>query len=118
MPRGPKNLTSKQTPEEAAFVPVRMVASLTPTELHKYVEYDTHFPKAEGPPPLKNYTYITSLKDDGHTVTIELDSGAFRAVWELVESQARARWGMNMPSSKAYKRAVESFRAAWRAKNL
>ena len=49
------------------------------------------------------------------TYTVELDAGAFRGLWELVEKEARHRFpaAQTISSYRSYLRGVEAFRKAW-----
>lgn len=100
MPTGPK--------------PVTVAMPKAPPPEHVYTTYAEMFPPAEGPPPVANYQGRKVLAAAQPRFELTLDSGAFRAVWELVEATAKARWEVrgSMASAAAYVRAVEAFRAA------
>lgn len=111
MPTGPKK---KRPPE--SVLPVPMAAPAEPETPHQYVSYEEAFPRDQGPPPLRNYEGKKVLKPQGEPITVELDPGAFRALWELVEATAKSRWEVrnSLSAAGAYVRAVEAFRKAGR----
>ena len=81
--------------------------------------YEEEFPRHLGPPHVINYTGAKLHNSVKPTYTVELDAGAFRAVWELLESEAKRRHSVYgcLPVARAYLRAVERFRLAYWAKN-
>jgi hypothetical protein len=85
-----------------------------PASEHVYTSYAERFPPEGGPPPVANYTSAQVLTEAGDPVTVVLDPGAFRAIWELVEATAKHRWDTRVfsLSAAAYIRGVEAFRAA------
>jgi hypothetical protein len=54
--------------------------------------YEEEFPKHLGPPPVPNYYGDKVVKVRQPVYTIELDAGALRAVWELLESESKRRF--------------------------
>lgn len=77
--------------------------------------YEAVFPRHLGPPPVKSYKGPHELEARKPTYTVELDAGAFRALWELVEGEAKHRFPTHraMAGARAYLRAVEAFRKAY-----
>jgi hypothetical protein len=77
--------------------------------------YEAEFPKHLGPPYVANYTGAKLHKATKPTYTVELDSGAFMAVWEHMEAEARHRFPTHetLPAAQAYLRAVAAFREAY-----
>jgi hypothetical protein len=77
--------------------------------------YEDLFPKDLGPPPVPNYSGKKLHDTTKPTYTVELDNGAFQAVWELLEAEARRRFPVRstMAFSRAYLRAVEAFRQTY-----
>lgn len=82
-------------------------------------DYHEDFPKIEGPPSIGNNTSTKVFSAKTPVYTIELDAGAMRAVWEVLESEAHRRYPVRstMTHVQALIRGVESFRAAYWAKN-
>ena len=64
-----------------------------------------------GPPPIKAYTGAKVLSALTPTYEVTLDAGAFRAVWEAVESKAKI--GGTTTAREAFERARHSFRTAY-----
>jgi hypothetical protein len=85
--------------------------TITP-EVHTY---EDEFPKHLGPPPVANHTGRKIHNATKPTYTVELDSGAFMALWEHMESEARYRFPTRdtMAYARAYLRAVEALRKAY-----
>jgi hypothetical protein len=81
--------------------------------------YEAEFPPDRKPPAVANYTGRKVFTTTKPTYTVELDAGAFRAVWELLEAEARHRFPTReaMAYAAAYLRAVTSFRDAYWTKN-
>lgn len=81
--------------------------------------YEEQFPKSAGPPPVPNYSGSKLLDAKEPVYILELDSGAFRAVWELLEAEANHRFPTHttMSAARAYLRAVDSFRSCYWAKH-
>jgi hypothetical protein len=77
--------------------------------------YEDECPKHLGPPPVPNYTGAKLFDAKKPTYTVELDAGAFMAVWEHMESEARHRFPTRgtMAHARAYLRAVKSLRDAY-----
>jgi hypothetical protein len=77
--------------------------------------YDDEYPVHLGPPPVPNYEGREVLEARQPRYGVELDAGAFRAVWELLESEARHRFPTHetMASAQALLRAVDSFRETY-----
>jgi DNA-binding NtrC family response regulator len=78
-------------------------------------DYHDQFPRADGPPPVENYTGAKLFNDvKGTVTTIKLDPGAMRAVWEVLEAEAKRRYPSHaMPGTGALLRAVEAFRTGY-----
>lgn len=81
--------------------------------------YEVEFPKHLGPPPVVNYTGAKLCNKTKPVYTVELDAGAFRALWDLLEAEAKHRYPTQdvMSTARAYLRAVEVFRKAFWAVN-
>jgi hypothetical protein len=81
--------------------------------------YDDEFPPDLGPPFVKNHTGTKMLEEKGPTYTVELDAGAFRALWELLEAEAKHRFPASpaITGYRAYLRAVTAFRKTYWAVN-
>lgn len=77
--------------------------------------YEDEFPKHLGPPPIPNNTGIKLHESTTPTYTVELDNGAFWALWEHMESEARHRFPTrsHMAYARAYLRAVKALRKAY-----
>lgn len=85
---------------------------MTQPEVHTY---EKEFPRYLGPPPVPNNTG-SKLHDSTKPIyTVELDNGAFWALWEHMESEARHRFPTrnHMPHARAYLRAVQALRNAY-----
>jgi hypothetical protein len=82
------------------------------SEVHTYEE---EFPRHLGPPPVPNNTGKKLHNQTKPVYAVELDAGAFLAVWEHMEAEARHRFPTRgtMPYVGAYLRAVEAFRDTW-----
>jgi hypothetical protein len=74
--------------------------------------YEDQFPKHLGPPPIPNGGSVKQHDATKPTYTLELDSGAFMAVWEHMEAEARHRFPTHgtYAFARAYLRAVQAFR--------
>jgi hypothetical protein len=81
--------------------------------------YEDEFPKHLGPPPVVNYTGAKLCDSTKPVYTVELDAGAFRVLWELLEAEAKHRYPTHrsMSAARAYLRAVQVFRTAFWAVN-
>jgi len=81
-------------------------------EVHTYEE---ELPRHLGPPPVANYTGAKLHDSTSPTYTVELDNGAFWALWELLEGEAKHRFPTRgiMAYARAYLRAVTAFRKAY-----
>jgi hypothetical protein len=79
-----------------------------------YVGFHDAYPRSEGPPPIPAGSGPLVLARTKNPTTVVLDEGAFRVVWELVESTAMSRWESRntMKATAAIVRAVEAFRLA------
>lgn len=77
--------------------------------------YEDEFPRYLGPPPVPNYTGAKLHDATKPVYTVELDSGAFMALWEHMESEARFRFPSRqiMAHARAYLRAIEALRKAY-----
>lgn len=78
--------------------------------------YDELFPRDEGPFRIENYTAKIVLDQLEPEITVHLDWGAFRRLWEILESEARRHYPTHetMSTARAELRAVKSFRSAYR----
>lgn len=81
--------------------------------------YEDQFPPHLGPPRVANGTGKKLLEATKPTYTVELDAGAFRALWELLEGEAKHRFpaASTISGFAAYLRAVPVFRDAFWAQN-
>lgn len=81
--------------------------------------YEDDFPAELGPPPVPNYTGAKLLEATTPVYTVELDSGAFRILWELLEKEAKHRFPAipGISSYAAYLRAVAAFRKSYWSQN-
>lgn len=86
-----------------------------PKTEHHYTEFRDAFPKEEGPPYVRNETGAGLLGPSPTLVMAEMDEGAYRAVWELIEAEAKRRWEArnSMASAGAYVRALTALREGW-----
>jgi hypothetical protein len=77
--------------------------------------YESEFPKHLGPPPVPNGTGGKLHDATKPTYLLQLDSGAFMAVWEHMEAEARHRFPTRgtYAHARAYLRAVEAFRKCY-----
>jgi hypothetical protein len=82
---------------------------MTQPEVHTY---ENEFPKHLGPPPIPNGGSIKLHDATKPTYTVELDSGAFMALWDHMESEARYRFPTRgtYAFARAYLRAVQALR--------
>ena len=81
--------------------------------------YEDDFPKHLGPPPVPNGTGIKLHDSTKPTYTVELDQGAFMALWEHMEAEARHRYPTHshMAYARAYLRSVKALRQAFWSQN-
>lgn len=77
--------------------------------------YEDQYPKHLGPPTVVNHTGRKLLNATKPLYPVELDAGAFRAVWELLEGEARHRFPTHeaLSGTRALLRAVEAFRQTY-----
>jgi hypothetical protein len=77
--------------------------------------YEDEFPRYLGPPPVPNYTGAKLHKATKPTYTVELDSGAFMALWEHMEAEAKHRFPARetLATAQAYLRAVIALRQTY-----
>ena len=77
--------------------------------------YEDDFPRHLGPPPVPIRGGGPLLDQTKPTYLPQLDAGAFRAVWELLEAEAKHRFSTHetMSSARAYLRAVTAFRRCY-----
>lgn len=77
--------------------------------------YEDEFPKHLGPPPVANGTGRKLHDATKPVYIVELDSGAFMALWEHMESEARFRFPSHghMAHARAYLRGVAALRKAY-----
>src|SRR5215467_3443583 len=77
--------------------------------------YEDEFPPELGPPPVPNYQGAKIVKATKPVYTVEIDAGAFHALWELLEKEGRHRFPARntIASYEALLRAVKSFRSAY-----
>jgi hypothetical protein len=78
-------------------------------------DYEDEFPRYLGPPPVENYTGAKIHNATKPVYTIEMDSGAFMAMWEHMEAEARRRYPAReaMAYARACSRAVIALRQAY-----
>jgi hypothetical protein len=74
--------------------------------------YEEQFPKHLGPPPIPNGGSVKLHDNKKPTVTLEIDSGAFMAMWEHMEAEAKHRFPTHetYAFARAYLRAVQAMR--------
>lgn len=113
--------TTSSTPAAASTKPT---TATTPRRVEKNpprepTGFEKEFPPEEGPPPLSWHPGASeaALADGEPEYAVYLDQGAFRAVWELLEAEAKYRYPTHtsMNATRAYLRGVRAFRAARRA---
>jgi len=82
--------------------------------------YEDDFPRYLGPPPVANYTGEKLTADGPPTMLVQLDQGAFWALWELLEKEAKHRFpaAKAISSYAALLRAVKSFRTCYWSHNV
>ena len=92
---------------------------LTPLMTSEPSTYEDQFPPHQRPPGIRNYGGRKALDAREPLYTLELDAGAFRAVWELLESEAKYRFPAKatLSAARAYLRAVDAFRSVYWAHN-
>ena len=77
------------------------------------------FPKSEGPPSIKNYEGKKALSEHGEVLLGAMDEGAFRWLWETVESKALRDYmtydASNPAISEAAQRALREIRSSGKA---
>lgn len=80
-----------------------------------HTSYEEEFPSHLGPPPVANGTGAKLLDATKPTYLLQLDAGAFRIVWELLEADARHRFPTRsaMSAVRASLRGVEAFRKCY-----
>lgn len=82
-------------------------------------QYEEEFPKHLGPPRVENHTGPKILRATKPVYAVELDSGAFRALWESMEGHAKYDLFPNGDTStattfaRAYLRALAAFRTTY-----
>jgi hypothetical protein len=83
-----------------------------PTTVHVY---EDDFPRRLGPPPVPNYSGRKILDATKPVYTVELDSGAFMALWEHMEAEAKFRFPTHadMAGARAYLRVVAALRRTY-----
>lgn len=78
-------------------------------------DYHDQFPRSDGPPPVIPNTgaaIFKNTKEPHYTVT--LDPGAMRAVWEVIEAEAKRRYpSHSMVSTEALLRGVSALRNSY-----
>lgn len=81
-----------------------------------YTGYHDAFPRSEGPPIPTQGSGASILAAQGRQITVVLDEGAFRAIWELAEATGASRWAAreSMKSVGAILRGVTAFREAFK----
>lgn len=81
--------------------------------------YEDDLPKHLGPPPVPNYTGKKLHDATKPVYAVELDSGAFMALWEHMEAEAKRVFPTRntYASTRAYLRAVAALRKAYWAVN-
>ena len=72
------------------------------------------FPREDGPPEIANGAGSKLLKDKSGEITLTLDNGSFRWLWETCEAQALRHWQhyRTLPSADAGQRALTAVRNA------
>jgi hypothetical protein len=74
--------------------------------------YEEQYPKHLGPPPIPNGKAGKLHDSTKPTYLLQLDQGAFMAVWEHMEAEARHRFPTRetYAFARAYLRAVQAMR--------
>lgn len=87
------------------------MAEITP----KVHVYEDDFPKHLGPPPVPNYTGAKLHEARTPTYLVQLDAGAFMALWEHMEAEARHKFPTHgtFAHVRAYLRVVEALRKTY-----
>ena len=77
--------------------------------------YEDEFPPEQGPFKVGASVIRESFDRDTPSFVVELDFGAFRRAWEIIEEQARTHYPTHetLSTARAELRAVRAFRAAW-----
>jgi hypothetical protein len=90
-----------------------------PTVTPEVHAYEDDLPRHLGPPPVPNYTGKKLYEAIKPTYTVELDSGAFMALWEHMEAEAKRVYPTRntYASTRAYLRAVAALRQAYWARH-
>jgi len=81
--------------------------------------FEDEFPRHLGPPPVANYTGAKLHDATKPVYTVELDAGAFMALWGHMEAEAKHRFPVreSMSYVRAYLRAVTALRKSYWAAN-
>lgn len=110
MPSGPK--IKPPTPIE------QVVLKVDPP-VHDHRSFHDDFPRLEGPPPIPAYGSAKVVSATERHYTVEIDEGAFRALWELIEADCVQRYPTRgtMTVVQARIRGVKAFRDAYWAQN-
>jgi hypothetical protein len=89
------------------------------SEQPKVNTYEDQFPKEAGPPFVANNTGKKLHDTTKPIYTVQLDSGAFMALWEHMEAETRHRFPTHSTFAhvRAYIRAVQSLRDAYWAQH-
>lgn len=74
--------------------------------------YEDEFPRYLGPPPVPNNTGQKLHDATKPTYILKIDSGAFMAMWEHMEAEAKHRFPTHSTYAhvRAYMRAVQAMR--------
>ena len=105
---------NKQPEKKALKKLVPRLSAPEPT-VPVHAEYHDAYPRAEGPPPVSAGSSAALFDCQTGFVTVSLDAGAFRMMWELAEREAKARWETrpSLAYARAAERAVVAMRKAW-----
>jgi len=81
--------------------------------------YEDQFPKHLGPPPIPNGGSVKLHDNTKPTYLLKIDSGAFMAMWEHMEAEAKHRFPTHetYAFARAYLRAVQALRDCYWANN-
>jgi hypothetical protein len=80
----------------------------------------TEFPRRDAPPPVPNYQGPNYMDARVPIYRMDLDAGAFRAVWELLEAETKHRYPTKkiMHATQACCRALIEFRRVFWMQNV
>lgn len=84
-------------------------------EANDHADYHDVFPRIAGPPRLEAGEGAKAFTEQEPLVTVTLDAGAYRWLWEMSEAEGKKRFGSrnSLASAAATLRAVKALRSAW-----